>query len=166
MEEFAKTSVLRETIPAYGAKMEKKRPNTLQVAVQNSNGFRAFSMAEGAECEDVMRDLELDMYGLSETNRNWDEKSKYILAQIIQRDGPGAAIAASDYSEKEGYLPGGTALLMKGNQCGRVSRQFPDKMGQICYMLLNGKVDTVITFLVLYRVCQKGALLPPQTPPI
>ena len=164
IDDCVQTSMPRETIPVYGATMCEKGPNTFRVAAQNPNGFRALSVAEGAECEDIMKELDLDIYGLSETNRNWDERSKYILMQIMRRDGPGIATAASDYSEKEGYLPGGTILPMKGFQRGCNVCRFSDRMGHFCYMLLNSKDGTVVPFLVLYRVCQKrGTTTTPNT---
>ena len=62
-------------------------------------------MAEGTKCDNVMRALDLDVFALLETKRYWDGRSKYLLSKIMRRDGPGAAIAASDFSEKDGYLP-------------------------------------------------------------
>ena len=114
MDSFVNAPAPKETIPAYGAAIGKKGPNTLRVAAQNPNGFHVLSVTEGTECEEVMKELNLDMYGLSETNNNWDENAKYRLSSIMRRDGPGIAVAASDHSEKQGYLPGGTALTMKG----------------------------------------------------
>ena len=164
LDDFSEKPRPREAIPAYGPAMQNKGPNTLRIATQNPNGFHALSMTEGAECIDIMRELNLDIFGFSETNRNWDEKSRYALAQLTRRDGPGISIAASDYSEKEGYLPGGTALLLKGNQCGRVSKRYPDKLGRYCFVLMHGKGNVVIPILTLYRVCQKrGSTTTPNT---
>ena len=73
----------------------------------------------------------------------------------MRRNGPGAAIAASDCSTKEGYLPGGTALLFKGQHSRRILSRASDKWGRFCYALLSGKDETVIPVLVLYHVCQK-----------
>ena len=61
-------------------------------------------------------------------------------------------------------MPGGTALIMKSSQYGRVFKRVPDRMGRFSYMLMNGKDNTVIPVLVLYRVCQrKGTTTTPNT---
>ena len=111
-----------------------------------------------------MKELNLDLFVLSETNKNWDETAKYILSKLMRRDGPGAAITASDYLIKEGYIPGGTALLFKGQHSGRILSRASDKWGRFCYALLGRKDETVVPILVLYRVCQKrGSVTSPNT---
>ena len=85
---------------------------------QNPNGFRSLLVTKGTECLDIMKRLNVDLFALSETNKNWDDTSKYLLSKLMQHDDPGATIAALDYSAKEGYLLGGTALLFRGKDSG------------------------------------------------
>ena len=44
--------------------------------MQNPNGFCSLSMTKGTKCLDVMKELDLDMFALPETNRNRDDMSK------------------------------------------------------------------------------------------
>ena len=57
---------------------------------------------------------------------------------MMRLDGQGKAIAALDFSTKEGHQAGGTAMLIRGPVTGRVSRMIHDKMGRFCMMILNG----------------------------
>ena len=101
---------------------------------------------------------------MPETNKNWDETAKCLLSKLMRRDGPGAAIPASDYSIKQGYLPGDTALLFKGQHSRRILSHASDKWERSCYALLSGKDKTVIPVLVLYHVYQKrGSVTTPNT---
>ena len=58
-------------IPQYGASMTPKEKGTLRLATQNSRGMDFGSSREGCPALNLMKTMEIDILGLTETNRYW-----------------------------------------------------------------------------------------------
>ena len=62
------------------------------------------------------------------------------------------------------YQPGGTAMILRGNCCGRLYRRGSDPLGRITWMALHGKGAGCIIIVTAYRVCKnKGITACPDT---
>ena len=144
-------------IPSYGASTEHKLENTFRVGFQNVNGIRRESDRTGAEELYSMDKLGLDLAGLIETNINWTIDQKLTLSAMIRlRFRHGRAVTSSMRSTKEGYQPGGTAMIVRGPTCGRVYRRGADSMGRFTWIALRGKGTGGILVVTAYRVCQNA----------
>ena len=154
-----------DDIPAYGASIEVKNDGTFRIASQNTNGMRLGSIYAGVEELDVMEQLGIDVMCLQETNLAWNTDTRAMLAALIHlKFGYGFAITASAPTDKEGYQPGGTAMIARGATAGRVTKRVADKMGRFNYMVFTGCDNVGIICFNIYRVCQtKGTKTGPDT---
>ena len=83
---------------------------------------------------------------------------------IRMQFGYGASVTLAAVSPKLGYLPGGTAMVMRGRTTGRITKLISDKLGRYTGMALRGKDESDILIITVYRVCQrKGAKAGPTT---
>ena len=114
---------------------------------------------------EAMSELSINILGISETNYNASDKFRIKLTKMIsQQLGIGAATMASHRSDKVGYLPGGTSLIIQGPTTGRVKERLVDTMGRYSGDLLEGKQGSGILCCSIYRVCQKkGTTAGPNT---
>lgn len=152
-------------IQPFGADIKHKQDNALRIAVQNINGFRFDAARAGAEEVDAMDKLGLDIFGLVETNINWSHEAKLRFEAMMRLQFTHAPIVTSSApAAKEGYLPGGNAMVARGRVAGRVGKRHGDRLGRYSYMALSGKDNTGILVITLYRVCQKkGTKVGPGT---
>ena len=159
--------VAGENIPAYGALIETKDlVNVVRIAFQNVNGLKLGNERAGAAELDAMNQLGIDIMGMAETNLSWTREKKLQLAALakIAFDGTSRCIASSTTSNKEGYLPGGTAMITRGPVSGRVQAQGADPFGRFTWMALRGREDSGVLIITAYRVGQrKGVKAGPTT---
>ena len=149
-----------ELIPAYGARMDDKHKSSMRVAVQNTRGMHLGNAQEGNQGLQIMEQKQIDLLGMSETNKHWSTEACRILATLVNKKSDGKSIASSDPSRKEGYLPGGTAMMIKGLQAGRVFKRCPDKLGRYSYMAMHGKDGSGIVIITIYRTPHKKGSRP------
>ena len=163
-EYFGKPKALEE-IKAYGATIGTKDNGVLRVAAQNTNGTHVGNVQSGAEEVNVMETIGIDILGITETKLNPSLKDQMNLSSMIKHAfGSGTAITSSDKSRQEGYLPGGTATLIRGNANERIVKCLSDSLGRYSGMALRGKEGSGALFLTVYRVCQKkGTKTGPNT---
>ena len=103
------------TIAAYGASIENKQECSLRVGTQNSNGTYIGQLSNGMEEVDAMSALGLDILGITETKLNPSHEEKMNLTQMIRLEfGYGTSVTSSVETKKNGYLPGGTAMMIQG----------------------------------------------------
>ena len=159
LSNHADASKIHSVIQPYGADISVKGSGTFQVALQNPNGIRIGDVSEGLECIDAMSENKIDLFGLSETRLNASTDARRKLSTMMRLSGQGKAVAASDFSTKEGHQAGGTAMLIQGPATGRVSRMIHDKLGRFCIMILNGQGERGLVIATVYRVCQKKGTL-------
>lgn len=153
-------------IPAFGSTIENKCSNAFRVAFQNVNGMKLGSTHTGAEELDGMKTLGIDLLGLVETNLNWSHDQRTKLSALIKLafNGAGRSITSSTVSTKEGYLPGGTAMIARGKVIGRCHKSGRDNLGRFTWMALRGRDGIGVLILTAYRVGQvKGTKAGPNT---
>ena len=106
----------------------------------------------------------MDIRGVAETNVNWTEKTlQEAMVEVKLRFGQGQVVGISGKSTKEGYLPGGTALVAKGKITGRIIERGSDVMGRFVWIKLNGKNNKQVMIILAYRVCKYGTNIGPHT---
>jgi hypothetical protein len=65
-------------------------------------------------------------------------------------------LGSSELQTVSTYKPGGTAIIAQGDVTGRITTfQANDRYGRWSYLHLQGKDDTVITYITAYQVCKK-----------
>ena len=150
--------LLHEKIAAYGCKIGKKEKKTYRFAFQNINGITNSRGNIGVEELGSMGDLDIDVLGLAETNINWshDAKSSFMANASLRFFHATRLAMSSCYTTKEGYWPGGTAMITKGGVSGRVQQRGADKLGRFSWMALRGRKETGIIAITVYRVCQNA----------
>ena len=78
--------------------------------------------------------------GIAEININWKDTVKQEAQLAVKmRFGQGQIAASSSRGSKEGYLPGGTAIVTRGRMTGRIIKRGVDEMGWYTWIVLNGK---------------------------
>ena len=152
-------------IPPYGASIHDKRENVLRAAFQNINGITTDNFI-GAEEVEAMDHLGIDLLGLIETNINWSIDRRLQLSAMIKlKFNDGRFVTSSMKAPSEtSYLPGGTAMITRGHNCGRVYRRGADPLGRFTWMALRGRNNTGLLVITGYRVCQNsGTTAGPDT---
>ena len=161
--EEEKEEELVDYIPAFGDDIAQRTEGEVLAAFQNVNGLKEL----GGQLNELqaMEELSINILGISETNYNATHDFRIALTKMIyQQLGVGAATTASHRSDKAGYLPGGTSLIIQGPTTGRIKERIVDKMGRYSADLLEGKQGSGILCCSIYRVCQKkGAAAGPLT---
>lgn len=144
-------------IPAFGSALTEKEKQCLRLAFQNINGILTSKELLGTEELEAMDQLGVDILGLIETNINWsvDARASFLTAASLKIK-PSRCVMSSGRAMKEGYLPGGTAMVARGNVCGRVQNKGVDRFGGFSWMALRGKKDTGLIVVTVYRVGQKA----------
>ena len=114
---------------------------------------------------EAMKELSIDMFGISKTNTNAIHKMRNELTKMIQQQlGGGVAVILSHRSTKIGYLPGGTTLITQRPTQRRYKRRIVDKMGRFSGQLLEGAQESGVFQCSVYRVCQtRNAIVGPDT---
>ena len=114
-EDNDKDEERRPPIPRFGDNIEQKEEGTIIVACQNVHGMKVDR--EYSEEINAMKELKIDVFGISELNVNVTDMIRTRLTRTISKMlGHGSAAAATMTSEKIGYLQGGTSLIIQGIQ--------------------------------------------------
>ena len=103
LRDYEDASEVHTVIQPYGADIAQKSKGAFRVAMQNPNGLCMGDIREGLECIDAMSENKIDLFGLSETRLNASTDARRKLATMIRIDGQGKAVAASDFSTREGH---------------------------------------------------------------
>lgn len=102
--------------------------------------------------------LEIDYFGISE--HKLDTK-QYLVRQAFLTSARHIfrqhkiELGSSELRTVSTYKPGGTAIIAQGDATGRIIFQDSDKYGRWSYLHLQGKNDTIITYITVYQVCKK-----------
>ena len=79
-------------------------------------------------------------------------------------NGCGRSVTSSTFSTKDGYLPGGTAMIARGRVIGRCQRSGKDDLGCFTWMTLRSRDGIGILVITTYRFGQvKGTKAGPNT---
>ena len=102
----------------------------------------------------------IDIFGMIETNLSWTHAAWTTLAAMIRmKFDYGSSTTSSARQNKEGYLSGGTAMIIRGQVTGRGMKRFADSMGRYTYMTLRGKDGSGVIIITIYRVYQTLVLI-------
>ena len=85
------------------------------------------------------------------------------MAAVKLRFGQGQIVGSSGQSTKEGYLPGGTVIVVRGRVTGRIVERGSDIMGRFAWIKMNGKNNKQVLIMSAYRVCKAGTNIGPHT---
>ena len=149
---------LKSNIDAFGDKLSEKEIGIIRFAGHNVNGIKYSPDKLGSEEISAMHEMEIDALAMMETNINWthDAKASLMAMANLRFNGVSRCVTSGGTSNKEGYLPGGTALITQGKLCGRVMQRGFDPVGSFTWMALRGKKETGVLLINIYRVCQKA----------
>ena len=103
-----------ELCEGFGDDLEHKSEEMIRIGFQNKNGVKG-RLDTAHEIFDVISDKELDIFGAAETNINWTDRTRQeAMASVKLRFGQGQIVGSSGQPAKEGYLPGGMAIVARG----------------------------------------------------
>ena len=112
----------------------------------------------------TIEEKDIDILGIAETNINWTDVKRLGMNMAVKmRFGQEQLVASSSKASKEGYLPGGTAMITQGRTTGRIIKKGVDEMGRFTWMILKGKNEKQIMIITAYRVCKAGPNIGPHT---
>ena len=133
-----------------------KRDGILRLAYQNIRGVsHSQGLLPPVEI-DAMDDLQVDMMGMSETNRPWTRQHRYAYDTMMQlrfRSSRTFYTSAPIHDHTQKYQPGGNLLTINGHSTGRIITHGSDSMGRFCWTTLRGHRNEGILLLTAYRVC-------------
>ena len=107
----------------YGDKLDKKEEGHIRIAFQNINGIKGKINALH-ELLTKIEEKDIDILGIAETNISWTNAKRLEMNMAVKmRLGQGQLVASSSKANKEGYLPGGTAMITQGKTMGRIIKK-------------------------------------------
>ena len=150
---------LRGTVPNLcpsGDPLTEKREGTLRLAYQNVRGVSdARGLTTPVEIE-AMEHLQVDIMGMSETNRPWTPHHRYAYDTMMQlrfRSSRTFYSSAPSHDHTQKYQPGGNLLTINGHTTGRIVSHGSDPLGRFCWTTLRGRRDEGVLLITAYRVC-------------
>ena len=154
---------LEELCEGFGDKMVEKGEETGQIGFQNINGLKG-NINASHEVFDVVAEKDIDLMGIAEINIKWTDKKKQAAQLSVKmRFGQGQIAASSSRGSKEGYLPGGVAIITRGRMTGRIIKRGADEMGRYTWIVLNGRNGKQVMIISAYRTCKTGLRSGPHT---
>jgi hypothetical protein len=159
-------STLMELLPALrgavpnlspsGDPLTEKREGIIWLAYKNVRGVSdARGLNTPVEIE-AMEDLQVDIMGMSETNRPWTPHHRYAYDTMMQlwfRSSRTIYTSAPSHDHTQKYQPGGNLLTINGHTTGRIVSHGSDPLGRFCWTSLRGKRDKGVLLITAYRVC-------------
>ena len=119
-----------ELCKGFGDEMVKKGEELIRILFQNVNGIKGKISASHKVFDDIM-DKELDIMVIAEINVNWMDKVKQEdQLEVQMRFGKGQVVASSTRGSKQGYLPGGTAIVTRARMTGSIEKRGVDEMSR------------------------------------
>ena len=142
----------------FGQELTTKSQQTTRLIYTNINGIKEYPNEFSIlNIIDMMEETETDILMLSEINIPWDNiTTQTFRKHFIQRGIKQHKIVGTSSTEhcKNFYLPGGCAIILKGQVTGRLAGFGVDTkgMGRWCYVKLNGTNGRLTWFITAYRV--------------
>ena len=149
---------IKMNIDAFGDQMNDKVESIIRFAGHNVNGIKHSPDKLGVEEIGAMHEMKIDVLAMMETNINWshDARATFMANANLQFNKTARCVMSGGSAVKEGYLPGGTAMISMGKTSGRVIQRGADPLGSFTWMALRGRKETGILVINGYRVCQKA----------
>ena len=107
---------------------------------------------------EAMSDLDIDVMGMSETNKPWtsENKHEYDILMRMQFRQSQTVYSSAATSRASRYQPGGNLLTINGQTTGRISARGSDELGRFCWYTLRGRRDEGVLVISAYRVCHEA----------
>ena len=143
--------------------MVEKGEETVRIGFQNVNGLKG-NITASHEVLGVVVEKDIDIMGIAEININWTDKVKQAAHLAMKmRFGQGQIAASSSIGSKEGYLPGGVAIITRGRMTGRIIKRGADEMGRYTWIVMNGRNVKQVMIISAYRTCKTSLRSGPHT---
>ena len=137
----------------YGDELRPKPSNTLRIYSQNIQGIPTTNTKEHFHAMlSTMTDREVDVFGWSETNLEWnDYKLNSEMFPIFKKHFPQGKWlpSTSQIPFTTNYKPGGNLMGIHKNANARTHQTHRDPMGRWCWSRLEGKTKP-LTIIQLY----------------
>ena len=153
------TSFTQRAIPNLtpaGDPLRTKPESTIRLAYQNIHGAAdARGLAIPDEI-DAMESLDVDIMGMSETNRPWTTEQRSTYEHMMNtrfQSSRTIFTAAPSHDRTLRYQPGGNLLTINGHTTGRIVSHGTDPLGRFCWYTLRGHRDEGVLVMTAYRVC-------------
>jgi hypothetical protein len=111
-----------------------KPNNTICIYLKNINGIKCYNKWNNLKtaCSELKK-MNVDIFGITETNLNWNTKSRMEARQIIQQKDNYFSAQLATSSNKQPtlthYQPGGTDTAITNKWTGRITKQINDTSG-------------------------------------
>jgi hypothetical protein len=115
---------------------------TLRFAFQNIHTATLYSGLHIAPEINVLLDWDINIMGMSETNRPWTPKQKSIYDYMMDLcffSSRTIYTSATPPDHTFTHLPGGNLLTINGSTTGRICERGSDTLGRFCWTTLHGR---------------------------
>jgi hypothetical protein len=154
------TSIPIPNLPPAGDEFPLTREDgILRFAFQNIHGATLHSGIQVAPEINALLDWDINIMGMSETNRPWTPKQKSVYDYMMDScfySSRTIYTSAAPPDHNFTYLPGGNLLTINGQTTGRICEQGSDSLGRFCWTTLRGRRDEGILVITAYRVCHES----------
>ena len=149
----------KENRRIWGDNLKHKNKKNLRIMFQNINGFGCTKEDEPKTKGffDLMKDSEIDVFAMAETNVDWRKvKKKYTIWDQTKEWFENIRVTASTNQHdtyKKHYQPGGTAIVSQGEVALQIMESGYDtnRMGRWAWSLYRGKNNVKLRVVLVYR---------------
>jgi hypothetical protein len=137
----------------------KHEDGIIQFAFQNIHGATLQSGVQVAPEIDALLDWDINIMGMSETNRPWTPKQKSVydyMMDLCFSSSRTIYTSAAPPDHLFTSLPGGNLLTINGHTTGRICGRGSDPLGRFCWTTLRGRQDEGVIVITAYRVCHES----------
>jgi hypothetical protein len=148
----------------WGSSMDTHDKNCFRIFFQNINGLTSGeSLEKWKEIVTTMQDKNCNIFGLAETNTNWNYINiRTHISSIINKQIPNSNINLSknrfNPTDNSRYQPGGTLQSCTGYWSSRIIAQIndPRQMGRWSGQTFRLKAAKTLSVITAYRPCKKN----------
>ncbi len=148
-------------LPSAGDNFSQSREDgTLRIAFQNIHGATLHSGLQVVPEIDTMSEWNINIMGMSETNRPWTPKQKSLYDYMMRtcfHSSRTIYTSATPPDHTFTHLPGGNLLTINGPTTGRIQNSGSDPLGRFCWTTLRGRRDEGVLIITAYRVCHEAS---------
>lgn len=154
------TTTQTPNLPPAGDSIPTAREDgILRFAFQNIHGATLHSGIQVAPEIDTLLDWDINIMGMSETNRPWTPQQKSVYDYMMDSCFSSSrtiytSAAPPDHTFK--HLQGGNLLTINGHTTGRICERGSDSLGRFCWVTLRGRRDEGVLVITAYRVCHES----------
>jgi hypothetical protein len=132
----------------------EKPKNALRIYFQNINGINKHQWTELQQASSMIKNLNIDIFGCSETNIAWHTSNHQYAQSIIKKCNNQARLATSSSLDTgpTDYQPGGVCNCVTGSWTGRIIETTcdPSGLGRWAGHILIGRKAHNIVIITAY----------------